>query len=264
LINDTTYTTIWADGILTANDTFNQDEAILIGGFRQVGTQLFTRLMLSDPYFSVNNNQDLLYFDSSWEVSDVFTYPGSDGSPVEFTITDVETVTIQGVDRTRWRFNTSLEYSPIEEFVMGIGNAKGLFNLGFQDMIVVDGIALVNVCYTDTAGQLSYMQEMYVNPSTLWGQLDQCFLMTGGFTGISKNEFHIYPNPGNNWITFQSELALHGEVVIRDLSGRILLKTQINEANPSVSTQNLQQGLYVIELSDKHGNSSFMRWLKQE
>lgn len=256
LINDTLYHSFYADGILTSMDSYNENEAEFLAGFRQDGTKLFVRFMLNSS--SVLYNRDLLYFDSEFDVDDTFTFPGLDGSLSTLTILDRDTIDLNGLLRTRWLLSNSSSFEN-DAFVMGIGNRSGLFNLGSQ--VPIDGFALLNICYTDNSDSTHFYQSMYNNVDMI--ELNTCFEMTGGFENHELNAFEVFPNPGNSTLTINQIHQEEGILILRDLSGREHYRTRVKNQTESFQLDMIGSGMYLLELQNSNGTSSFARWIKQ-
>lgn len=263
LINDTLYTLVLADGILDAQDTYNQDEAEIVGGFRQQETRLFLRFMRDETAINPEFlNKDILYFDSNWEVNDTLYYPHFNNLNMGI-IESRDTININGIPHTRWSFSYELNLeSYIEEFIMGIGNSKGLFNLLAPDLNdLVSGATPLNICYTDNSQNTFFAQEIY-NEFT-FGELDICFLMTGGLNDQETSFIELYPNPGKDEFRIRREQAGEATLIIRDISGKEHLNTSIFNDIEVISTQFLSSGLYIIEVISDSENLGFTRWVKQ-
>lgn len=67
-------------------------------------------------------------------------------------------------------------------------------------------------------------------------------------TGVIENsevDFEIYPNPANNYINVKSTDVV--KMNIYDLNGRIVSSTEVNSGNHTISVNELNCGLYLIE-----------------
>jgi hypothetical protein len=62
--------------------------------------------------------------------------------------------------------------------------------------------------------------------------------------------FQIYPNPANEILNVETELALY-KLMVRDIQGNIVIE---QENNPIISTKTLVNGIFYIYLVDKDGN----------
>ncbi|MEX1189050.1 MAG: choice-of-anchor L domain-containing protein [Bacteroidia bacterium] len=261
LINDTLYTSIWADGIMNQFDVYNEDEAIIIGGFRQLGSKLYLRMM--NPNSPIDN-RDILYFDSNLQVGDTLHYPTflewSFTEDAKSVIISRDTFELNGINRIRWELESLNDFSfENEMFISGIGNSKGLFNLG-----AIEGLHspwFANLCYTDANGNSNFAQDIYSVYENY--NLDVCFLITGSIDENESSHFDLYPNPGQSGFTIKQEKFEKAEIFVRDLSGREHLRTQLLQDNQSFQLDFLDAGVYLIELRTSSGTSTFVRWIKQ-
>ncbi|PQV49013.1 putative secreted protein (Por secretion system target) [Jejuia pallidilutea] len=73
------------------------------------------------------------------------------------------------------------------------------------------------------------------------------------------NTINIYPNPVSN--TFRVSNSLNSEVVIYNLFGNQVLKTNITQNNQSVNIDHLTSGVYFVRVK-KHGNQTTTKIVK--
>lgn len=263
LVNDTLYTTIWGDGLSSALDVYNENEAELIGGFRQFGSKLYLRLMRSG--FDISH-KDMLYFDSNYQVGDTIRFHPEPQFEVmrKGVITSRDTFMLNGITRIRWEIepqNSSVY--PNEKFVTGIGNAKGFFNLMAEEIVDLSHISML--CYTDNEGNLSSNNQIFeFYPQILPEDSIVCFFPSvANVNNKLAPVFEIYPNPGQSGFTINQDKFEKADMIVRDLSGREHFKTQLIQENQTVQLEFLNAGVYVIELKTTSGNSVFARWIKQ-
>jgi hypothetical protein len=203
-------------------------------------------------------NRDILYFDLQNEVGDTVRYPDT-GLISEGIIIGIDTIELGGITRYRWEIEIITGVSQIEYFVTGIGNSKGLFN--FLGEIVNDGFIQANTCYTDINNQSFFAQEMYTE--NFIGILNTCFLVTGGSEEISNKIVSVFPNPGSGNFTLKREKAGEARILIRDLSGRILITREISATIENIPVEMLNAGIYLIEVLETNGTGSRIRWINQ-
>ena len=68
----------------------------------------------------------------------------------------------------------------------------------------------------------------------------------------SNQSFLVYPNPAENFITFQLGKNQKGIVYLYDVLGQNILSKEISENNNSINIQNLSNGVYYYKFeSDK-------------
>lgn len=261
LINDTLYTSIWADGIMNQFDLYDEDEAIMIGGFRQLGSKLFVRMMNTN---SPIHNRDVLYFDSNLQIGDTLQYPTfrewSFTEDAKSVIIAIDTFELNGVSRISWEMQQVSDWTfENEQFISGIGNSKGFFNLG-----AIEGLHspwFANICYTDKNGTSNFAQDIYSVYENY--HLDVCFLITGGLNDQESSIIELYPNPGKDEFRIRREQAGEATIIIRDISGKEHLNTSIFNEIEVISTPFLSSGLYIIEVISDSENLGFNRWIKQ-
>lgn len=63
--------------------------------------------------------------------------------------------------------------------------------------------------------------------------------------------FNIYPNPASNWITIEG--SANGTLTIYDLAGKALLSKEITSDSEKVNVSELQNGMYIIKVSNDQG-----------
>lgn len=64
---------------------------------------------------------------------------------------------------------------------------------------------------------------------------------------VVENMFSFYPNPANNEIQLDSDEQLD-EVIIRDITGRIMMTQSNPSQNERINVSNLATGLYIIQV----------------
>lgn len=254
LINDTTYTLLLVDGIQTDFDPFNENEAVVLGCFRQEGTRLYMRYLYE--FSELTDYSDVLYFDMAYQIGDTIRNPYIDG--VFGIITNIDTIDLGGNIRYRWELerNGSDQH---EWFVSGTGNSKGLFNLLSEE--VINGSVQLNTCFTDFNNQSFFSQEMYTPES--FGILDICFVILESIENISTNPVSVFPNPGSGSFTVQRENGGLAQLKVLDVSGRLLFSQQISASQEIISADRLDAGIYLIEITENDGGRSITRWICQ-
>lgn len=66
-----------------------------------------------------------------------------------------------------------------------------------------------------------------------------------------KKELFIYPNPADDLIILQMESNDYSSLVVRNITGQIVMQEQINNTQMQLDVSALQSGLYFIELQGK-------------
>jgi hypothetical protein len=72
----------------------------------------------------------------------------------------------------------------------------------------------------------------------------------------------IHPNPGTDHFTLQLQPGPH-QLTLFDAQGRQVIRQQLSEERPVISTSSLPSGLYHIHITDGHGRNSGHRWNKE-
>jgi aminopeptidase N len=79
--------------------------------------------------------------------------------------------------------------------------------------------------------------------------------------GIEENELnysiHIYPNPFQNALFIENSSSLPVELVINDLKGNIIYKSELRQRITSINLSNFESGIYLINI--KTGNNWFAK-----
>lgn len=263
LINDTLYTLIKADGLTDSSDIYNENEAIVVGAFRQFQSKLYLRI-LTETFGYAESNTDLLYFDADLQVGDTLETPFSsswEGEINKLLVVAIDTIPIGGVNRIVWTTEslTSL-INPYEVFTSGIGNSSGLFNLGYE--LLLHGPQPLNTCYTDKNGQNLKFHEIYGPLYQHW-IFNNCFQGNfGGDEAISNDRVRVFPNPGNNYLQLKSEFPFSGQMLVHDISGRVVSTQPVNSSSNLIDTSTWGSGLYFLTLLDQTGYRSTIKWIK--
>jgi hypothetical protein len=72
----------------------------------------------------------------------------------------------------------------------------------------------------------------------------------------TTNALRLYPNPGNGPVTLQrSDAQDAAEVILRDATGAVVLRSNWPAGAPMqlLQLQGLADGLYIVEVIDRHG-----------
>ena len=108
----------------------------------------------------------------------------------------------------------------------------------------ITGLTKGNFTVTITDGNGCTTVKSYTVNSTL------------GLNQISINDWSIYPNPGSTVVTISGTVA--GQIVILDVNGKVIAKSNITENNRTIDLSYLDRGSYFITFND-----SVKRWVKQ-
>lgn len=61
-----------------------------------------------------------------------------------------------------------------------------------------------------------------------------------------ENEFKLFPNPANEFLTIDFPLA--SQILIYDLSGKLILRKELSAGEQIISTSSIENGMYLIRL----------------
>lgn len=80
-------------------------------------------------------------------------------------------------------------------------------------------------------------------------------------TSLSVDEFglsdiKLYPNPAKNSLNIALNNALETEANLYDISGRLVRNSTLIEANNTIDVSQLENGVYILELSNANGKVS--------
>ena len=79
-----------------------------------------------------------------------------------------------------------------------------------------------------------------------------------------NNRLSLFPNPTNDVLNIKLDVMIEkGELILMDISGRILeSRSLINETSLQLSMKDLENGIYLISVSDRNGNKLTQRIIK--
>jgi hypothetical protein len=69
---------------------------------------------------------------------------------------------------------------------------------------------------------------------------------------INDNDFKMYPNPANSWLTIQLEQPINAKISIYDLNGRLVIENSIQTEISSFAVDSLQAGTYLISITSNN------------
>ena len=156
----------------------------------------------------------------------------------------------------RWPLLVNVNYGPTNaSWYTNVGKAFQISgpNTTFIDTIS-NGIAEeAGISYQ--FGLTIYGTPLYIELMTLASNV----VTTGSFMTVIKEgtatvDFAVYPNPVLDHFTIQTKTT--GEVVLSDVSGREVMRTNVPAGNTTLSrNNNLAHGIYFLRLTPLHGKS---------
>lgn len=76
------------------------------------------------------------------------------------------------------------------------------------------------------------------------------------------NNFRIYPNPAKNYIYVEGVEILDANLVLMDLSGKILFERKLQNGINTINIESLQKGVYLLKILND-SNAKVFRFIKQ-
>jgi hypothetical protein len=197
------------------------------------------------------NDQEYLLYDFDVQINDVIqVFSVGQLSPI--TITNIETVEINGISREKISFSDDW-YNGY--YIEGIGSDRGIRDYNTA------GIA-------DYSPQLTCYYEnnalVFDNPN----DASTCGLTLSVDEKELLSSFAIFPNPSSDVLFIATDGLLSGQVFslqIIDMIGNVALAQQFMAFNKNqIDLSNLSAGSYIIRLSDKNGSSANKIFTKGE
>ncbi|MFW5759307.1 MAG: choice-of-anchor J domain-containing protein, partial [Bacteroidota bacterium] len=88
------------------------------------------------------------------------------------------------------------------------------------------------------------------NEYTYWYNDDQ----PSSVADLDQLSLSVFPNPATRYFTLTAESKIK-QLIVRDLTGREVLKKHVDDFEVLVSTQSLQNGIYLVDIYSEHGIS---------
>ena len=122
---------------------------------------------------------------------------------------------------------------------MNAGNTVALFNN------TANIVSAIGNCWRENELSNDAMVQSVIgslNPNTVNFKPYNCAEILA-VSDVSKSKISIYPNPSKNHFFLETENA--GNIVIQDLSGKVVHSAIVNKGKNEINT-NLQPGIYII------------------
>jgi len=99
----------------------------------------------------------------------------------------------------------------------------------------------------DTMRQYNSVGGVMGDNSELW-----CFIDSCSSVGLTQkedfNQYSVYPNPTNDYITIQSEQILYKRIEIVDQFGRMILESTIKSSETNFDLSSFMSGIYFLQV----------------
>ena len=143
-------------------------------------------------------------------------------------------------------FEISLSAMPDEG---GTVSGEGVYKYGTTVYAIAnpnDDYAFMN--WTDDAGSILTTNPQYVFDVTESRSLIANFTNVDNITENYENALMIYPNPASDFIIIKEDCHESHDVVIYDLSGKLILKKHTRSVNNRIDISNIPDGIYFISI----------------
>lgn len=202
-------------------------------------------------------------YDFDLEVGDTFEFRINFSGTfyeVEQTVTDIETININGIQHKRFKFSDNTpDGIPFtmgevlrEEWIEGIGSLR-------NPIFPANGFTI------DTEwGQKVDLTCTFVNETQYFHNdgYSECYIYDVlGIKEIHQNHFEIFPNPVENQLNIKTtQNGVYNIEIINSL-GETIIKTELNEAESSINVENLTNGIYFIKI-ENNDNLQTIKFIK--
>ena len=184
---------------------------------------------------------------SPWEA---FTLSLTNGNFIENSICNIQFKSFENIDIRVDFSNGNTIFEGIKESIVGMDKFQ---NLEFDLSDIISSIDYSSNPYLI----------IYVNPGHEYS--GEIMLKTINFTMNSEAEkeslseqildfeLSVYPNPANDIINIEMPEGFEGEIVVRDISGRVVFESTVNNSFETICQANLshlQSGSYFVSIID--------------
>jgi len=239
LIDNFTYKIIWKSGVRTfypsgptgfCNNTQPEEIQELAAFLRQEGRKIFWR--------NGFDTQDQLIYNFELQVGDSLPVSGINFWN-DIVITSIDTILVNGEERLSYQFSNA----PVSYYVEGIGHSGGF--LQYIPPMLECGHSLN--CY----GQ---------NDIPLYPETPQapCDYTVGIETEVASSEFSIYPNPAQDVLTIELNVAGNKTIEITNMNGQVIEMHNFSKTSNQVSISAFPAGVYFVKIQ----NGSAKRFVK--
>ena len=92
-----------------------------------------------------------------------------------------------------------------------------------------------------------------------------CWQTVSSIPEYPEQTMTIYPNPANHRISirFETEGDVHGDIVVRDIVGRVCLQTSVTKPVTNLNIGSLRRGTYLITFKDQNNRKITKKFVKK-
>ncbi len=143
------------------------------------------------------------------------------------------------------------------------GEAYGLVSDAYFDTIRKVGFVFINngvgIGYQTNSNSIFYTVEQEVfNAIENFGNISNC-LQTVALNESNNLMQNVYPNPALDFLFLSENLTqTDHKIIIRSIDGKLIKSTFVNKGAGKIDVQELQSGMYMLELDDK-----FYKFIKE-
>jgi hypothetical protein len=227
-------------------------------------TKLFEYFGFGDPFYTYGGNDYSVMYKALPDLNDTLL-------PEEFNFTT----------QYSWNYLSINDCGRLEETIYS--TSISLLNWPTSNCVILHGLSWGESFKTSISGIGTLATYGYLNPgySTHWNsslgyysKVDEDTCGTPGFLGLeaanqsNQPSFVIYPNPtsGDINLVIQSELSSNIELIITDLTGKLVYQENISEdqlaSGLTISTENFESGIYFVSVANGVTSSS-LKLIKQ-
>lgn len=139
------------------------------------------------------------------------------------------------------------------KFVIGTDPPAGdVWKEENADFSSIGGCGMDNGSFSDNR----FMQRTSNDPMIICFAFNTCDQCLVGIEELeSLNRVEVYPNPVVGDINIVFENSGQYSIRLLDVTGKVILSTEVNAAQTSISSENLLSGMYFIQITDNDNNT---------
>ena len=79
---------------------------------------------------------------------------------------------------------------------------------------------------------------------------------------IKQDKSYVYPNPSRNQITLISAQGIPDKIILKDLSGDVLIETNPSKQQTNLNVSFLNKGVYIIQVHNRSKSIESIKFVK--